>query len=73
MHAGPIPAAVFPVRDNIKYGGIRVMRRNILKTALIIAATAVIVAATTSVFMIYTAKPSTPCDINWCGFVHSYK
>ena len=49
------------------------MTRKILKTALIIAATAVIVAAATSVFMIYTAKPSTPCDINWCGFVHSYK
>lgn len=73
MPAGPIPAAVFPVRDNIKYGGIMIMRRNILKTALIIAATAVIVAAATSAFMIYTAEPSAPCDINWCGFVQSYK
>lgn len=49
------------------------MRRNILKTALIIAATAVIVAAATSAFMIYTAEPSTPCDISWCDFAHSYK
>lgn len=49
------------------------MKRKILKTALIIAVTAVIVAAATSVFMIYTAEPSTPCDINWCGFVQSYK
>ena len=49
------------------------MTRKILKTALIIAATAVVVAAATSAFMIYTAEPSTPCNINWCGFVHSYK
>lgn len=49
------------------------MKRKILKTALIIAVTAVIVAVATSVFMIYTAEPSTPCDINWCGFVQSYK
>lgn len=49
------------------------MKRNILKTALIIAVTAVIVAVATSVFMIYTAEPSMPCDINWCGFVQSYK
>lgn len=49
------------------------MKRNILKTALIIAVTAVIVAAATSAFMIYAAEPSAPCDINWCGFVQSYK
>lgn len=49
------------------------MKRNILKTALIIAVTAVIAAVATSVFMIYTAEPSTPCDISWCDFVHSYK
>lgn len=73
MHAGPIPAAVFPVRDNIKYGGIRVMRRNILKTALIIAVTAVVVAVVTSVFMIYTAEPDIPCNISWLGFMQSYK
>lgn len=42
-------------------------------TALIIAVTAVIVAVATSIFMIYAAEPSTPCDINWCGFVQSYK
>lgn len=49
------------------------MKKDILKTALIIAVTAVIVAIATSAFMIYTAEPSTPCDINWCGFVQSYK
>lgn len=50
-----------------------IMTRKHLKTALIIAVTAIIAAAATSVFMIYTAEPSTPCNINWCGFVHSYK
>lgn len=49
------------------------MKRNILKTALIIAVTAVIAAVATSVFMIYTAEPSAPCDISWCDFAHSYK
>lgn len=49
------------------------MKRNILKTTLIIAITAVIVAILTSILMIYTAEPSTPCDINWLGFAQSYK
>lgn len=49
------------------------MRKDILKTALIIAITAVVVATLTSVFMIYTAEPSSPCDISWCGFAHSYR
>lgn len=49
------------------------MKRNILKTALIIAVTAVIVAVATSVFMIYTAEPDIPCNISWPGFVQSYK
>ena len=49
------------------------MKRNILKTALIIAVTAVIVAIATSGFMIYTAEPSAPCNISWLGFVQSYK
>jgi hypothetical protein len=49
------------------------MTRKLLKAALIIAVTAVVVAAATSAFMIYTAEPSTPCDISWCDFVHSYK
>lgn len=49
------------------------MTRKHLKTALIIAVTAVIVATATSAFMIYTAEPSTPCDISWFGFVQSYK
>ena len=49
------------------------MIRKFLKTALIIAVTAIIVAVATSVFMIYTAEPSTPCNISWCGFAHSYK
>lgn len=49
------------------------MKRNILKTTLIIAITAVIVAILTSILMIYTAEPSAPCDINWFGFVQSYK
>lgn len=49
------------------------MTRKHLKTALIIAITAIIAAVATSIFMIYTAEPSAPCDINWCGFVQSYK
>lgn len=49
------------------------MTRKHLKTALIIAVTAVIVAVATSAFMIYTAEPSTLCDISWCDFAHSYK
>lgn len=49
------------------------MTRKILKTALIIAVTAVIVAVATSAFMIYAAEPDVPCDINWYGFVQSYK
>lgn len=49
------------------------MKRNILKTTLIIAITALIVAILTSILIIYTAEPNTPCDINWFGFVQSYK
>lgn len=49
------------------------MKRNILKTALIIAVTAVIVAVATSAFMICTAKPDIPCNISWLGFVQSYR
>lgn len=47
--------------------------KKIIKRILIVAAITALSAGVTRAYMIQTAAPSVPCDIEWGGQVYSYR
>lgn len=47
--------------------------KKIIRKILIIAAIAALSATLTRAYMIQTAAPSVPCDIEWGGQIYSYQ
>lgn len=47
--------------------------KNIIKTIAIVAITAIITAAVTGSYMIQTAQPDRPCQIEWAGQIFDYE
>ena len=47
--------------------------KNIIKRIVIIAAIAALSAGVTRAYMIQTAAPSVPCNIEWGGQIYSYQ